>query len=48
MHEHDDLGDDELHARLVSRNVDPDLATLLVEGRQDHRVAATIAEVLGG
>lgn len=48
MDEWDDLGDDELHARLVNRNVDADLATLLVEGRGDPRVGATITEVLHG
>lgn len=42
----DDLSDDELHARLVNRNVDAPLAALLVDGRGDPHVDSTISEVL--
>lgn len=43
----DDLGDDELRARLVQRGVDPVSAGLMASAREDLYVAEQIAGVLG-
>lgn len=43
-----DLTDDELHTRLVARNVDDDLATLLITAARagDHDSVSTLHEIL--
>lgn len=44
-----DLSDEEIHARLVGRNVDADLATLLVVACRagDTDALATLDEIIG-
>lgn len=48
MSEHDDLGDDELHSRLVNRGVSDERATFLVQHRDDGPEATMIEKVLDG
>lgn len=43
---HDDLGDDELRARLVQRGLDEERAAALVGQRDDAPVARLIADLL--
>lgn len=44
----DDLGDDELHARLVQHGLDRTSAGALVVDRDEPSAAALIAETLDG